>query len=88
MGEQTSRQPDFEMRERLWAETSTLYADEPIRSFVVEVNLTSDVDGGVLQEAADDVLERASYFADALVEHDGAFSFLKKTARASERHAA
>lgn len=54
-----------------------MYTDEPIRSFVVEVELTSDVDGGVLQEAVDDVLGRAPYFADALVEREGTFYYAK-----------
>ena len=54
-----------------------MYTDEPIRSFVVEVELTSNVDGGILQEAVDDVLARAPYFADALVERDGTFYYAK-----------
>ena len=77
MDEQTNKQPDFEIKERLWSGTSTLYTDEPIRSFVVEVELTSNVDGGVLQEAVDDVLARAPYFSDALVERDGTFYYAK-----------
>ncbi len=77
MAEQSCAQPDFEIKEKLWSGTSTLYTDEPIHSFVVEVELTSDVDGGVLQQAVDDVLGRAPYFADALVERDGTFYFAK-----------
>jgi hypothetical protein len=77
MDEQTNKQPDFEIKERLWSGNSTLYTDEPIRSFVVEVELTSNVDGGILQEAVDDVLARAPYFADALVERDGTFYYAK-----------
>ena len=77
MGKQTNKQPDFEIKERLWSGNSTLYTDEPIRSFVVEVELTSNVDGGVLQEAVGDVLERAPYFADALVERGGTFYYAK-----------
>lgn len=77
MGEKASKQPDFEIKERLWSGNSTLYTDEPIRSFVVEVELKSNVEGSALQKAVDDVLERAPYFADALVEREGTFYYAK-----------
>ena len=53
MGERTSKQPDFEIKERLWSGTTTLYTDEPIRSYVVEVETTTNVDPCTTRSATD-----------------------------------
>lgn len=68
-------QPDFKIKQQNIAGGYYLYTTEPMRSYVVEVELSSPIDGNLLQGAVDDTLERMPYFADALVERDGDFYY-------------
>lgn len=68
-------QPDFKIKERNFSGIPNFYHTEPHRSYVVEVETTSDVNGEILQEAVDEVLTRMPYFADAFVEREGDFFY-------------
>ena len=70
-------QQEFELKDEVWSGASMLYTSEPMRSLVVEVETSSQVQGEVLQAAVDDVLKRAPYFGDALAEREGSFHYAK-----------
>ncbi|MBQ9057848.1 MAG: hypothetical protein IJ125_01540 [Atopobiaceae bacterium] len=68
-------QLDFKIKEQNFSGATQLYTELPVRTYVGEVEISSEVDGDILQNAMNDVLERAPYFADALVEHNGDFFY-------------
>lgn len=68
-------QPAFELKEQNISGASHFFRDAPSCAYVVEVATTSPVNGEILQEAANDVLERMPYIADALVEREGDFFY-------------
>ena len=47
-------QQEFELKDEVWSGASMLYTSEPMRSLVVEVETSSQVQGEVLQAAVDD----------------------------------
>ena len=70
-----AQQPEFTIKQQNCSGVSSLYRSSPHRTYIVEVETTTDVRGDILQEAVDDVLARMPYFADALVERDGDFFY-------------
>ena len=68
-------QPEFEVKEQNFSGATNFYRSSPHRSYVVEVEVATDVRGDILQEAVNDVLVRMPYFADAFVERDGDFFY-------------
>ena len=70
-----SAQPDFKIKQQNIGGIPNFYRTEPHRSYVVEVEITSDVNGEILQEAVDEVLTRMPYAADAFVEREGDFFY-------------
>lgn len=70
-----TKQPGFELKEQNFSGVSHFYRDDPARTYVVEVSLTTPVNGDMLQEAVDKVLVRMPYFTDALVEKEGDFYY-------------
>ena len=70
-------QPDFQIKEQNFSGVHNCYRTPPHRTYVVDVHISTDVRGDILQEAVNDVIERAPYFADALVERDGDFFYAK-----------
>lgn len=70
-----STQPNFAMKEQNFGGVTHIYRDIIAHTYVVEVGLTTPVNGGMLQEAVDKALARMPYFTDALVERDGDFYY-------------
>lgn len=70
-------QPDFQIKEQNISGVHNCFRTTPHRTYVVDVHISTDVHGGILQEAVNDVIERAPYFADALVERDGDFFYAR-----------
>ena len=70
-------QPDFQIKEQNFSGALNCYRTTPHRTYVVDVHISTDVNGGILQEAVNDVIERAPYFTDALVEREGDFFYAK-----------
>ena len=68
-------QPIFRIKEKNYSGVSQLYRAYPARAYVVEVGLSGNIRGDVLQEAVNATLCRMPYFADALVEKDGDFYY-------------
>ena len=61
-------QQEFELKDEVWSGASMLYMSEPMRSLVVEVETSSQVQGEVLQAAVDYVGgPHAEGFEDQLV---------------------
>ena len=67
--------PDFVVKQQSFSGVPNCFTDNPQRTIVIEVALAFDVQGEILQAAVDDVLSRAPYFADALVERAGNFYY-------------
>ena len=70
-------QPDFQIKEQNFSGVHNCFRTTPHRTYVVDVHISTDVRGDILQEAVGDVIERAPYFSDALVERDGDFFYAK-----------
>ena len=68
-------QPDFKIKQQNFSGAPNCFTAKPQRVSAVEVVLASDIEGEILQEAVNDVLSRAPYFADALVEREGDFFY-------------
>jgi len=69
------QQPEFRIKQQNFSGVSSLYRSNPNRTYIVEVETTTDVRGDILQEAVNDALVRLPYFADALVEREGDFFY-------------
>ena len=68
-------QPDFKIKQQNFSGAPNCFTAKPQRVSAVEVALASDIEREILQAAVDDVLSRAPYFADALVEREGDFFY-------------
>lgn len=68
-------QPEFSIKEQNLCGVTSLYRTHPHRTYVVEIELSSEVNGEILQEAVDDTLARMPYFGQALVEREGSFFY-------------
>lgn len=69
------QQPEFAIKQQNFSGVTSLYRAQPHRTYIVEVEITADVRGDILQEAVNDALARMPYFADALVEREGDFFY-------------
>ena len=67
--------PDFQIKDMNYSGVSQLYRSKPARAYVVEVGLSGNVRGDILQEAVNATLRRMPYCADALVERNGDFYY-------------
>ncbi len=68
-------QPDFKLKEKNYGGVANFYCSKPSRAYVVEVGLSHDIKGDILQEAVNATLRRMPYCADALVEKNGDFYY-------------
>ena len=69
--------PDFELKEKNYSGVSQLYRSKPSHTYVVEVGLSSSINGEILQEAVNLTLQRMPYFSDTLTEKNGDFYYAR-----------
>lgn len=73
-------QPTFVIKERNYSGTTQCYAiKKTIRSFVVEVRLSNDVNGGLLQNAVDKALVRLPYYRQSVVRKGSLFYYAENS---------
>ena len=75
-------QQEFELKDEVWSGASMLYTSEPMRSLVVEVETSSQVQGEVLQaEGFEDQLVSIRYLSSPLGDQSDSLSlFVTATA--------